>query len=70
MAASDYKVDYSKVNANKTGTQYATVSYTEGDITKTVSVGVTVMPKLKAVTSLKAKVKRRKSYFHGTIHQK
>ena len=32
LAASDYKVDYSKVNVNKTGTQYATVSYTEGDI--------------------------------------
>lgn len=60
LAASDYKVDYSKVNANKTGTQYATVSYTEGDITKTVSVGVTVMPKLKAVTSLKAKVTKKK----------
>ena len=60
LAASDYKVDYSKVNVNKTGTQYATVSYTEGDITKTVSVGVTVMPKLKAVTSLKAKVTKKK----------
>lgn len=60
LAASNYKVDYSKVNVNKTGTQYATVSYTEGDITKTVSVGVTVMPKLKAVTSLKAKVTKKK----------
>ena len=60
LAASDYKVDYSKVNVNKTGTQYATVSYTEGDITKIVSVGVTVMPKLKAVTSLKAKVTKKK----------
>lgn len=60
LAASDYKVDYSKVNVNKTGTQYVTVSYTEGDITKTVSVGVTVMPKLKAVTSLKAKVTKKK----------
>lgn len=60
LAASDYKVDYSKVNVNKTGTQYATVSYTEGDITKTVSVGVTVMPKLKAVTCLKAKVTKKK----------
>lgn len=60
LAASDYKVDYSKVNVNKTGTQYATVSYTEGDITKTVSVGVTVMQKLKAVTSLKAKVTKKK----------
>lgn len=60
LAASDYKVDYSKVNVNKTGTQYATVSYAEGDITKTVSVGVTVMPKLKAVTSLKAKVTKKK----------
>ena len=60
LAASDYKVDYSKVNVNKTGTQYATVSYTEGDITKTVSVGVTVMPKLIAVTSLKAKVTKKK----------
>ena len=60
LATSDYKVDYSKVNVNKTGTQYATVSYTEGDITKTVSVGVTVMPKLKAVTSLKAKVTKKK----------
>lgn len=60
LAASDYKVDYSKVNVYKTGTQYATVSYTEGDITKTVSVGVTVMPKLKAVTSLKAKVTKKK----------
>ena len=60
LAASDYKVDYSKVNVNKTGTQYATVSYTEGDITKTVSVGVTVMPKLKAVTSLLAKVTKKK----------
>lgn len=60
LDASDYKVDYSKVNVNKTGTQYATVSYTEGDITKTVSVGVTVMPKLKAVTSLKAKVTKKK----------
>lgn len=48
LAASDYKVDYSNINVNKTGTQYAAVSYTEGDITKTVSVGVTVMPKLKA----------------------
>ena len=60
LAASDYKVDYSNINVNKTGTQYAAVSYTEGDITKTVSVGVTVMPKLKAVTSLKAKVTKKK----------
>ena len=29
----DYKVDYSKINVNKVGTQYATVSYTEGNIT-------------------------------------
>lgn len=61
LSSSDYKVDYSTVNVNKAGTQYATVSYTEGDITKTVSVSVTVMPKLKAVTSLKAKVTKKKN---------
>lgn len=61
IASSDYKVDYSKVNINKVGTQYATVSYTEGEVTKTVSVSVNVLPKLKAVTSLKAKVTKKKN---------
>ena len=57
----DYKVDYSKINVNKVGTQYATVSYTEGNITKSASVAVSILPKLKAVTKLKAKVTKKKN---------
>lgn len=57
----DYKVDYSKINVNKVGTQYATVSYTEGNITKSASIAVSILPKLKAVTKLKAKVTKKKN---------
>lgn len=60
ITASSYKVDYSKINVNKVGTQYATVSYTEGDVTRSASVAVSILPKLKAVTGLKAKVTKKK----------